>query len=361
MEQYWEWLCSIPGLYRMHQEILLRCFETPEAVWRASDRELSHLTGRGCGWAERVRRFRAEMDPQKTVHRNREKGIKFISCQHRSYPKRLFGLEDRPFGLFYRGELPEEEKKSVAIVGARMCTQYGKAAAEQIAARIGNAGGQVISGAAYGIDGAAQWAAMENGGKSYAVLGCGADRCYPASHAALFERLEKNGGLISEFPPGARPLRHHFPARNRIISGLADLVVVIEARQKSGSLITAEYAAVQGRHVCAVPGRLGDECSEGCNELISQGADIILSVDSLIHRIFPDYKDMKKELTDQSALAPSEKLVYSSLGLQPKSIWELEECTVMSLAELSGILLSLEMKGLIRETERSYYVRLGSS
>ena len=256
-----------------------------------------------------------------------------------------------------QGELPEEEQKSVAIVGARMCTRYGKAIAEQIAARIADAGGQVISGAAYGIDGAAQWAALENGGKSYAVLGCGVDRCYPASHAMLLERLEKNGGLISEFPPGTRPLRHHFPVRNRIISGLADTVAVVEARRKSGSLITAEYAAAQGKHVCAVPGRMEDELSEGCNELIAQGADVILSVDSMIRMIFPDYKKRKNELTGKTALAPSEKLVYSSLGLHPKSIWELEECTVMSLAELSGTLLSLEMKGLIRETERSYYVR----
>lgn len=357
MEQYWEWLCSIPGLYRMQQEILLRCFRNPEGVWRSSGHELSRLADRGYTWAARVRRFQEETDPEKTVHRNREKGIQFISCEHGDYPKRLSVLEDRPYGLFYKGELPEEEQKSVAIVGARMCTRYGKAMAEQIAARIADAGGQVISGAAYGIDGAAQWAALENGGKSYAVLGCGVDRCYPASHAMLLERLEKNGGLISEFPPGTRPLRHHFPVRNRIISGLADTVAVVEARRKSGSLITAEYAAAQGKHVCAVPGRMEDELSEGCNELIAQGADVILSVDSMIRMIFPDYKKRKNELTGKTALAPSEKLVYSSLGLHPKSIWELEECTVMSLAELSGTLLSLEMKGLIRETERSYYVR----
>ncbi len=340
----------------MQQEILLRFFETPEAICQASRRELDYLKEKGCRWIEKICRAQEEQ-PEKIMHRNRAKGIQFISHEHAAYPKRLQNLTDRPYGLFYKGRLPDEDRKSVAVVGARMCTRRGKEMAEQMAAGIAQAGGQVISGAAYGIDGAAQWASLDRGGMSFGVLGCGADRYYPADHALLLERLAQEGGVLSEFPPGTAPLRYHFPMRNRIISGLSDIVVVIEARQKSGSLITAEFAAEQGRSVMAVPGRPEDELSRGCNELISQGAGIILSAEAFIKSVFPDYMPSERQLPEDLTLAPAEKLVYSSLDLHSKSLWELEECTVLSLAELSESLLSLEMKGLISETERNCYVR----
>ncbi len=340
----------------MQQEILLRFFENPKAICQASRQEFDYLKEKGCGWIDKVYRAQEEQ-PEKIMHRNRAKGIQFISHEHTMYPKRLQNLADRPYGLFYRGGLPEEDRKSVAVVGARMCTRRGKEWAEQIAAGVAQAGGQVISGAAYGIDGAAQWASLSQGGMSFGVLGCGADRYYPASHSTLLERLAQEGGVLSEFPPGTAPLRPHFPMRNRIISGLADVVVVIEARQKSGSLITAEFAAEQGRSVMAVPGRPEDELSRGCNELISQGAGIILSAEAFVSSVFPGYTPSKKQQAEDLALVPAEKLVYSSLGLHSKSLWELEESTVLTLAELSESLLSLEMKGLISETERNCYVR----
>lgn len=357
-EIYWEWFCSITGLYRAQQEILLRCFHTPEGVYRASEKELSHLQEKGFRAAGKVRRFREKHPPEETSHKNREKGISFISREQEAYPARLRNIEDRPYGLFYRGSLPPEQKKSVAIVGARMCTHMGKEFAQQIAMEVVHAGGNVVSGAAYGIDGAAQWAALEAGGESFAVLGCGADVCYPASHRQLLDRLAGCGGVISEFPPGTEPLRYHFPVRNRIISALSDTVVVIEARKKSGSLITAEFAASQGKSVYAVPGRPWDELSEGCNELIFHGAAPILSVDSFISSNFSGYKKEDKKLSEDLALAPAEKLVYSSLGLQSRSLWELEACTVLPVAELGGALLALEEKGLIKETQRGRYMRL---
>lgn len=358
MEEYWEWLCSIPGIYRAQQETLLRCFGTPEAVWKASGKELEYLEQKGCSWIAGVQRFRETVSPEQSVDLHREAGIQFISCEDASYPKRLEQVGSRPYGLFFKGSLPAEDRKSIAVVGARLCTRGGREMAEQLARRIALAGGQVVSGAAYGIDGAAQWAALDAGGESFAVLGCGVDCCYPASHRELFERLAEHGGILSEFPPGTKPLRTHFPVRNRIISGLADLVVVVEAREKSGSLITADYAAEQGRHVMAVPGRPQDELSAGCNMLISQGAGIILSADLFIESIFPEYKKKKKHLSADFPLAPAEELVYSSLDFCGKSIWELEELTALSLADLSGGLLSLESRGLIREMERGYYVRV---
>ena len=355
---YWEWFCSIPGLYRRHREILLRCFGDPKGVWQAEAGEWKHLKEHGCDWVGCVETHQKESDPQETVYKNRQLGIQFTSCEQSDYPKLLRSIRDFPYGIFYKGRLPAEEKKQIAVVGARVCTHYGKHLAEQLAGQIAQAGGEVVSGAAYGIDGAAQWAALSAGGASFAVVGGGVDCRYPRANDRLYDRLEEEGGVLSEFPPGTKPLRYHFPLRNRIISGLSEIVTVIEAKHGSGSLITADYALEQGRTVLAVPGRLDDELSRGCNELIAQGAGVILSPESFAEQVFPDFRQQKKNKVSDIALAPSEKLVYSSLDLHSKSLWELEECTSLSLADLSGSLLALEARGLIREVERNYYVKV---
>lgn len=358
-ELYWEWLCSIPGIYRMQQEVLLKCFGSPQAVWQASQEEMEYLQKKGCTWIETVQKFKkSEMSPEKIRNGRIEKGIEFISYIQEEYPQRLQILGDKPYGIFYRGLLPPPQRRSVAIVGARMCTREGHSMARSLAVRITQAGGVVISGAAYGIDGAAQWAALEAGGYSCAVLGCGADIVYPSSHKYLFERLASNGCILSEFPPGTPPKRYHFPMRNRIISGLSDDVVVVEARKKSGSLITAEFALEQGKQIAAVPGRPCDPLSEGCNELIAHGSGVVLSADEYAKELFPEYYNNKEKFSENITLAPAEKLVYSSFGLHTKSLWELEEDTALSLADLSKSLLSLEQKGLVTEIEQNRYLKM---
>ncbi len=358
METYWEWFCSIPGIYRTQREILLHCFHTPRQLWEASEEELIYLRDRGCGWITKVTDYRKKYSPGMVVNAHRSLGIRFTDVEQENYPKRLLPLRDRPYGLFYKGELPSEDVKTVAIVGARVCTPGGRAMAETIAGEIARAGGVVVSGAAYGIDGAAQWAALDAGGKSYGILGCGPDICYPSSHRQLYVRLCECGGLISEFPPGTKAMPTHFPMRNRIISGLSDVVAVVEARKKSGSLITAEFALDQGRQVYAVPGRPDDDLSYGCNELISQGAGLILSAESFTEAVFPEMKKRIRRSSANITLAPTEKLVYSSLGFHGKSLWELEENTALSLSDLSDGLLSLELKGLAKETEQNFYVKV---
>ncbi len=355
---YWEWFCSIPGIYRKQREILLRCFSDAKGVWQADAQDWNYLKNHGFVWADLVYSYQKKSSPEELAYKNREKGIQFISCDQGEYPELLRAIRDFPHGIFYKGRLPTKGKKQIAVVGARVCTHYGKYIAEQVADQIARAGGEVISGAAYGIDGAAQWAALGAGGATFAVVGGGPDCRYPRSNDRLYDRLEEEGGILSEFPPGTKPLRYHFPLRNRIISGLSEIVVVIEAKHGSGSLITADSALEQGRTVMAVPGRLDDELSRGCNELIAQGAGVILSPESFAEQIFPDFRRQKKEKVSDIALAPSEKLVYSSLGLHSKSLWELEECTSLSLADLSSSLLSLEEKGLVRELERNYYVKV---
>ncbi|MCD8023284.1 MAG: DNA-processing protein DprA, partial [Lachnospiraceae bacterium] len=255
MEAYWEWFCSIPGIYRTQREILLHCFHDPKQVWEASEQEMIFLRDRGCRWIQKVMDYKKKVSPDAAVHMRSEMGIQFSSMEAETYPKRLVPLRDKPYGLFWKGSLPREDVRTVAIVGARMCTPGGRSMSEVLAREVVRAGGEVISGAAYGIDGAAQWAALEEGGKSCAVLGCGVDQCYPASHRTLFARLATKGGLVSEFPALTKAMPSPFPMRNRIISGLSDVVVVVEARKKSGSLLPAEFALVQGRQVFAVPGR----------------------------------------------------------------------------------------------------------
>ncbi len=193
------------------------------------------------------------------------------------YPGRMSMLPGMPKALYLIGSLPEDDKPCAAIVGARMCSGYGRDTAYSLGFYLASRGIQVISGMAVGIDGHAQQGALDAGGRVFAVLASGPDVCYPITNYPIYERLLREGGVISEHGAGTKPLAPYFPSRNRIISALADVVIVVEAKERSGSLITADFALDQGKTVLAVPGRVGDALSEGCNRLISQGAGIVCS------------------------------------------------------------------------------------
>ncbi|MBQ4537919.1 MAG: DNA-processing protein DprA [Lachnospiraceae bacterium] len=214
-----------------------------------------------------------------------EQGISFVSMGDVGYPKRLLNIPDPPYGLFVKGSLPQEGGLSVALIGARDCSEYGKYVATELGRYLGKQGVSVISGMARGIDGISQIAALEEGGNSYGVLGCGVDICYPAQNRKLYDRLLENGGILSEYIPGTRPKAQHFPPRNRIVSGLADALVVIEARKKSGTLITVDMALEQGKEVYVVPGRVTDRLSDGCNSLLKQGAEVFLSPEEFVEEL----------------------------------------------------------------------------
>jgi len=211
--------------------------------------------------------------------------ITFITPFEAMYPEKLRNIPDMPAGLYVRGNLPVDKGITVAVIGARDCSDYGKYVAEGLGNFLGRSGVTVVSGMARGIDGISQWAALEAGGTSVGVLGCGVDICYPAGNRALYDRLLEQGTLLSEYPPGTPPRPMNFPARNRIVSGLADAVVVVEARSKSGTLITVDMALEQGREVFVVPGRVTDRLSDGCNRLIKQGAGILLSPEELLEEL----------------------------------------------------------------------------
>lgn len=215
----------------------------------------------------------------------RERGIFLVTEDEPQFPERLKRIPDKPYALYCAGRLPREGEKAVALIGARDCTAYGKYMAEQFGAAFAKAGVQVISGMARGIDGIGQGAALKAGGYSLGVLGCGVDLCYPRENRELYERLLAAGGVCSEYPPGTEPRGVLFPPRNRIISGLCDAVLVVEAREKSGTLITVDMALEQGREVYALPGRATDPLSAGCNRLIRQGAGLVTTPEECLEEL----------------------------------------------------------------------------
>lgn len=214
-----------------------------------------------------------------------EAGIRMVERGERDYPARLLEIPDPPERLYVLGKLPEEKVPSVAIIGARECSEYGNYVAARLGECMGRNGIQVVSGMARGIDGIGQTAALDAGGSSFAVLGSGVDVCYPARNRRLYERLWERGGVLSEYPPGTPALSRNFPPRNRIVSGLADAVVVVEAREKSGTLITVDMALEQGKEVYAVPGRVTDALSSGCNRLVKLGAAVLLDPEELAEEL----------------------------------------------------------------------------
>lgn len=281
--------------------------------------------------------------------------IQYIQPGDRNYPKRFKEQKGMPRQLWLIGRMPDDDRPSAAIVGARRCSGYGSQTARFFAAELAKAGVQIISGMAWGIDGMAHMGALEAGGDTFAVLGSGADVCYPAGHRKLYQRLTEEGGVLSEQRPGTPPLPQHFPARNRIISALADVVLVIEAKEKSGSLITADFALEQGKDVFAVPGRIDDSLSRGCLNLIKQGAGVADSPRTVLEALGINEADRKRE--EKFILANEENIVYSVIRLQSASLEEIAAKTDIPVQKAASILAGLELKGCIREVHRNEYVR----
>lgn len=289
----------------------------------------------------------------------RDKDIKMVCVGDRDYPEKLMPYRDRPEVLFYKGRLPDKDKPIVAMVGARACSNYGRTMAKKIAGELAYNNVQIISGMARGIDTYSQLGAVEAGGATFAVLGCGVDICYPTENIELYENIIKTGGIISEYPPGDKPLAWHFPMRNRIISGLSDKVVVVEAKEKSGSLITVEWALEQGKDVMAVPGRVDDKLSEGCNRLIRSGAGLVRNAKDVLEELkYEVFNKEKENVIKEKILEKDFLLLYSELGLQPKSIEELMEKTGIEYGILADMLLQLQLRGLVEQPSDNYYSRL---
>ncbi len=285
---------------------------------------------------------------------------KIVKKGDKDYPDRLRRIKDAPEKLYYRGNLPDQSKKSVAIVGARNCTDYGHTLAKIIAKVLSCNSVQVISGLAMGIDTSGHIGAIEAEKPTFAVLGCGVDMCFPSHNRNVYDKiLDYGGGIIAEVDIGSPPLPHNFPLRNRIISGLSDVVIVVEARDKSGSLITADYALEQGKTIFACPGRIGDSLSRGTNNLIKQGAYILTSADDVLEHLglIVDGLIPKAE-KDISTLDYFEKLIYDVLLFETLHIDQIVEKVKLPVAKCLNTLMSLELNGFVETVSNNCYRRV---
>lgn len=362
-QPYFYWLYSIEGIGSSTIARLLAEAMPEELYFMGDDylemlhREKKILTKKQQNsWREAKQNWNLYTEYEKLE----KKKLSFYPCYHPSYPERLTRIPDPPAGLFVKGRLPREESLSIAVIGARNCSEYGRRMAAEFGSELGRMGVQVISGLARGIDGISQQAAIQAGGSSYAVLGCGADICYPAQNKRIYEGLCTQGGVISSYLPGTGAAPGNFPPRNRIISGLADAVLVVEAREKSGTLITVDMALEQGRQVFALPGRLGDSLSEGCNRLLQQGAGLVLSPQELLWELRGDMEmqcpqaEKEKEGVWES-WEPGQRYLYEILDDTPKGIGQIkaeaEQCwgKEIVLSQLSADLMQLCIKGAAKQ------------
>lgn len=305
MDKYLYWLDRIEGLGPLAKRNLIDAYGDAENVFRASEKHLKYILDE--------KKLKLLMDAKEMVEMEeafeelKRQKIHMVCYHEAGYPEKLIHIPDPPFAMYYVGKMPQNELPSVAVIGARECSSYGEYIASELGKVLGQQGIQVISGMARGIDGISQSAALKSGGVSYGVLGCGVDVCYPKSNRALYDELLVKGGILSTYPPGTKPQAKLFPPRNRIVSGLADVLVVIEARQRSGTSITVEMALEQGREIYAVPGRVTDRLSDGCNKLIKEGAHVFLSPEDFVMDL-QEHLPMQMNALYKGRLALSEEI-----------------------------------------------------
>lgn len=357
--KYKYWLTHVSGIGNIKIGRLLQCAQDAETIYRMKEAELRNIYGIAEKDVRQIEESRKKWDLEGEYEHFLKSGISMVTIEEEAYPKRLRNISFPPYALFYKGALPQEETKSIAIVGARSCSEYGRHYAVELGRMAAQAGIAVISGMAMGIDGAGHYGAMLENGKTYAVFGCGVDYCYPTCNRRLYDYMAECGGLISEYVPGTQPVGRLFPQRNRIISALSDAVVIVEAKERSGSLITADFALEQGKDIYALPGRISDALSSGCNRLIKQGAGIIVSPEDF-------FADMKisppagERITgfSQKVLEKEERLVYSVVDLLPRHIEEILSETKLDIGRVCSVLARLESLGLVKEVHKNYYIRI---
>lgn len=356
-DKYKFWFASMLKLSPEEKLHLKNEIGQPEEIYRISEYELEKIHTIPQKTKNKLLELKQDRKWEQTWESFRNGNIRLICMEDKEYPDKLKKVYAPPYGLFVKGKLPKEEK-IVAIVGARGCSAYGEAMAKSIAGELAKKKIGVISGLALGIDAAAHAGALEGNGDTYGIMGCGVDVCYPAVNRNLYEQMKAKGGIISEFPCGCQPLKHLFPLRNRIISGLADAVIVVEARKRSGSLITADYALEQGKLVYAVPGRISDSLSYGTNWLLSQGAAPFYSVTEFLKDmgVELDKKKQQKKIME-ILLEKNERLVYSVLDFTPKHLETIIEATGLEFLAALTAVNGLEINGYVKEVYRNHYVK----
>jgi DNA processing protein len=356
----WVALNMVDGLKSIPRAALIRTFESAEQVFRQTEMDLMAVAEIKAEIAHRIAHFDFRF-AEREVENARRHSIWLIPLDDPDYPELLKTIPDPPIVLYVRGSLLNEEVP-VALVGSRKATPYGLNVTQTLSRGLSQAGITIVSGLARGVDARAHHAALEAGGRTIAVLGSGVDVIYPSEHKMLAEKISACGAVVSEFPLGTAPNRDHFPVRNRIISGLSHLVVVIEASDKSGSLITARMAAEQGREVLAVPGSIFNEQSRGCHALIKDGASLVRNWQDVIAELPQRLSNaFSKKASEKSGehLTENEKSIIALLSFeQPSHVDQIAEKAGIRPQELLGTLVNLELKNYITQIPGKNFLRI---
>ncbi len=352
---YWLAVSCVPHIGPARIARLVQRFGTLETVWTAPVEELrAVLEPKPLSELITARR---RVDPLLELERITALGIRVMYPGASGYPRLLAEIPGRPSILYVRGELNSADDASVAIVGTRRATSYGRQSAERIAGELAQSGVTVISGLARGVDAVAHRAALDSSGRTIAVLGSGPDVIYPGEHRHLADRILANGAIVSELPPGAKPDAQNFPARNRIIAGMSLGVVVVEAPRRSGALITATFAADQGREVFVVPGSIFSQSSEGTNTLLRDGARIVRDGADVLEDLSLGGGRQPAARQTQLPLDDNERLLFAALSDEARHIDELAEEAGLAAGQAGALLLTMELKGLVRNHGAQFYVK----
>jgi DNA processing protein len=354
-KRFWVGFNLIKGIGAVRLQALIQYFGDLEAAWNADSAALAEA-GMGGKVIERLVEARGNVDLQQLLDKLQSQGIKLLTWQDEAYPSRLKEIDQPPPVLYLRGDYLSDDLFAVAIVGTRRVTSYGRQITEEIACFLAANGITVISGLARGVDAIAHQSALKSGGRTVAVLGSGVDRIYPPEHRALAEQIMERGAILSDYAPGTPPEASNFPPRNRIIAGLSLAVVVVEAGETSGALLTAEYAAEQGREVFAVPGSILAPQSKGTNKLIQRGALPLLNAADLMQALdltrIGEHKAARKILPANL----TEARLLDVLGPEPLHVDDIRSQADLPIEQVSAALALMELKGLVRQVGGMNYV-----
>jgi len=351
--KYWIALKMVQGVGEVLFRNLLAKFPSPKSIFEAKLSELERVEGIGEKIAKEIKGFKDWNKADEEVRKIKKFGFKLLLLKDSNYPRNLFNTYNPPPFLYIKGDILPQDNTAVAIVGTRIPDRYGRFVTERLAEELAVRGVNIVSGMARGIDSIAHITALKSRGRTIAVLGSGLDVIYPSENKKLYDDISNQGAVISEFLLGTLPESGNFPKRNRVISGLSLGVIIVQASDKSGSLITASLALEQNREVFAVPGNIGSKLSKGTNRLIKEGAKLVESVDDVLSEIEELRRLKEKEINDRSAFLPElsheERLIYTELKNEPLHIDEITKLTGIASSKALTILLSLELSGLVAQ------------
>ena len=356
--KYWAALSRIPNLGTVRFRLLEGCFGSLEQAWIAGLGELK-AAGVDDKTARAIVSHRTSISPDGEIEELERAGVKVVNWHHSMYPSRLKEISDPPPVLYLRGEILPEDERSVAIVGTRKATAYGREAATTLTRDLARSGVTIVSGLARGIDAIAHRVALDTGGRTVAVFGNGLDIIYPSEHARLAHDIEKAGALVSEYPLGTRPKANHFPLRNRLISGMTLGTLVVEAPKDSGALWTVRHALEQNREVFCVPGSIFSPVSRGTNALIQEGAKLVLNYKDVLEEL--NLTVISQQIEMREILQPQgddESALLNHIAQEPMHIDDIRRQSGLPITVVSSTLAMMELKGLIKQVGGMHYIRI---